>query len=65
MPSMNGIDATRRIKAKLPHVIIIRLWVNTSVAIADEMDTAGASAYRSKETAPEDLYPTIRATLTT
>ncbi|MDK2745006.1 MAG: response regulator transcription factor [Nitrospira sp. BO4] len=65
MPNMNGIEATRRIKANLPDVIIIGLSVNTSVAVADEMDAAGASAYLSKETAPEDLYRTIRAALTT
>src|SRR5688572_2869993 len=37
MPHMNGIEATRRIKAMLPQVIVIGLSVNTSVAASAEM----------------------------
>ena len=65
MQKMNGIEATRWIKARLPHVIIIGLSVNTSIAAAHEMKVAGASAYVSKETEPEDLYRTIRAAFIT
>ena len=64
MPHMNGIEATRRIKAMLPHVIVIGLSVNTSVAASAEMYAAGASGYMGKDTAPENLYKAIHSALT-
>ena len=64
MPHMNGIEATRRIKAMLPQVIVIGLSVNTSVAASAEMYAAGASGYLGKDTAPENLYKAIHSALT-
>ncbi len=63
MPNMNGIEATRRIKTALPHVIIIGLSVNTSAAMADQMDAAGASAHLGKEMDPDSLYKAIHSAL--
>lgn len=64
MPKMDGIDATRWIKTILPHVIVIGLSVNPSLGFANKMKAAGASAYLSKETAPEDMYQIIRSAMT-
>jgi DNA-binding NarL/FixJ family response regulator len=63
MPRMNGIEATRWMKTTLPGVIIIGLSVYASAAVAQEMKAAGASAYLTKETSPEDLYQAIHAAL--
>ncbi len=63
MPTMNGLEATRHIKARLPHIIIIGLSINTSSPVADEMKAAGASAYLSKDTDPQDLYQAIQSAL--
>jgi DNA-binding NarL/FixJ family response regulator len=65
MPKMNGIDATRWIKAKLPHVIIVGLSIRQDVVTANHMKAAGATAYLTKETAPEELYRVIHSALTT
>jgi len=62
-PNINGIEAMRRIKTRLPQVIIIGLSVNTSVAAAAEMNAAGASPYMGKDTAPENLYKSIHSAL--
>lgn len=59
MPRMNGIEATRWIKTKLPHIIIIGLSVNLNVESAHQMQEAGAAAYLAKDTAPEDLHRAI------
>ncbi len=64
MPRMNGIDATRWIKTTLPQVIIIGLSVYPSGAVAHDMKAAGAAAYLTKETPPEDLYKAIHSVLT-
>lgn len=65
LPKMNGIEATRWIKTALPHVIVIGLSINQSVAVANHMKAAGATAYLTKQTAPEDLCQAIHAALTT
>lgn len=64
MPKLNGIEATRWIKTKLPHIIIIGLSVNPSATVAQDMKAAGASAYLTKETSPENLHQVIHAALT-
>jgi len=63
MPKMNGIDATRWIKTALPHIIVIGLSINQS-AVVNTMKAAGASAYLTKDTAPEDFWHVTRSTLT-
>ena len=64
MQKMNGLEATRWIKARFPNVVIIGLSVNTSAAAAHEMKVAGASTYVSKDIEPGDLYRAIRAAFT-
>ena len=61
MPQMDGLQATKHIKAAQPGVIIIGLSVNTSTPLVEAMKRAGASAFMSKETAAADLHETISA----
>lgn len=60
MPTMNGLEATRQIKADLPQVKIIGLSVHEDEGMAALMRDAGASAYLSKGSAFETLCATIR-----
>ena len=61
MPGMDGVEATRRIKAELPDVRVIVL---TSFAGEDKVFPAlrsGAAGYLLKDVKPADLADTIRA----
>ncbi len=61
MPVMTGIDATRRLKALMPDVIIIGLTASEDDETLAEMMKAGASAYVLKSAAASELVKTIRA----
>ena len=63
MPKMDGVEATRIIKQQCPDIAIIGLSVNNSRQVEAAMHAAGASAYLTKDTAPEQLYNTISAVL--
>jgi DNA-binding NarL/FixJ family response regulator len=60
MPVMNGIEATRLIRARHPQVRIIALSVTDNVADDAEMQQAGAAAFLSKVASPKDLLALIR-----
>jgi len=60
MPIMDGIEATRQIRSRVPQV---RILVLTSFATDDKVFPAiraGALGYLIKDTAPEDLIRAIR-----
>ncbi len=59
MPNMNGIEATAKIKAKHPEIIVIGLSVNTSGETQKAMLKAGAVALLLKEAAVKVLYQMI------
>jgi signal transduction histidine kinase/ActR/RegA family two-component response regulator len=59
MPQMDGIEATKRIKLAHPDIVVIGLSVNTSPAVMDAMEKAGAAAFVSKDAAGDRLYDTI------
>ncbi len=61
MPVMTGIDATRRLKAIMPDVLIIGLTASEDDDTLAEMIKAGASSYVLKSAAASDLVKTIRA----
>jgi DNA-binding NarL/FixJ family response regulator len=58
MPVMDGLEATRRIKAQWPEVAVIVVTMNwTDRAKAME---AGADAFLSKAALPEEWLPLLR-----
>ncbi len=61
MPDMNGIEATRRIKAQYPNVAVLALTMHEDDQYFFEMLGAGASGYVPKRAAPNDLIAAIHA----
>jgi two-component system, NarL family, response regulator NreC len=61
MPDMNGIEATRRIRAAAPEVVILALTMHEDDQYFFEMLAAGASGYVPKRAAPDDLIAAIHA----
>ena len=60
MPGMNGIEATRIIKAEMPDVRVIGLSIHEDVGMRSKMEQAGAVAYCRKSGPVEELIETIR-----
>ena len=61
MPGMNGIEATRRIKANAPASAVLALTMYEDDQYFFEMLRAGASGYVPKRAAPDELVSAIRA----
>jgi two-component system, NarL family, response regulator NreC len=61
MPDMNGIEATRRIKAACPDIAVLALTMHEDDQYFFEMLSAGASGYVPKRAAPNDLIAAIHA----
>jgi len=60
MPGMNGIEATRRIKAANPDTAVLALTMYEDEQYFFEMLNAGASGYIPKRAAPDDLVAAIK-----
>jgi PAS domain S-box-containing protein len=60
MPRLDGLHATRRITAELPHVRVIGLSMHAEAEIAEGMREAGAVAYLPKGCSSADLIAAIR-----
>lgn len=60
MPVLDGIEATQKIKSDMPDVQIIGLSLHDSQEVKEDMHSAGASAYLTKNEAFETLCATIR-----
>jgi len=58
---MDGIEATRRVRAGDPRIRVIGLSMDADDAVADAMRDAGAAAYLTKGGPCEDLLAAIRA----
>jgi PAS domain S-box-containing protein len=61
MPRLNGVDATRAIHARMPHVRIIGLSMFEEADQAQAMIDAGATSYCTKSCPASELLTTIRA----
>jgi len=61
MPVMDGVEATRRIRAALPNTRVIVVSASEYADRARLAREAGAVAYLSKSHAVEELIPTIHA----
>jgi DNA-binding NarL/FixJ family response regulator len=57
---MNGIEATRRIKAAHPETAVLALTMYEDEQYFFEMLNAGASGYIPKRAAPDDLVSAIK-----
>ena len=63
MPSLNGLDAGRRLKQANPRVKLIYLTMNNNIEYAREALQAGASAFILKNSRPSELLHAIRDAL--
>lgn len=61
MPDLNGIEATRQIREKLPAVRIVALSMHSDKRFVIQILRAGASGYLLKDCAFEELAIAIRA----
>ena len=61
MPGMDGLEATRLIKAQFPRCHVIALTVHEDKQYLMEMLRAGASGYVTKQSASEELVSAIHA----
>lgn len=59
MPGMNGIEATRQIKAISPETAVLALTMHEDEQYFFAMLNAGASGYIPKRAAPDDLVSAI------
>jgi len=55
MPVMGGIEATRRIKAEMPHIRVIGLSMFDDEHIVSKLRQAGAEAYINKSASSAEL----------
>ena len=62
MPVMDGIEATRRIKAEWPEVRVIGLSMYDDEHISQKMRKAGAETFLSKTASPAELLKAIYGT---
>src|SRR6266508_4244902 len=61
MPRMDGLEATRRIKAAQPETKVIILTIHDEEPYRKAAHESGADAFLLKETAAAELIPTIGA----
>jgi PAS domain S-box-containing protein len=59
MPKIDGIEATRRIKAAFKQTVIVGISVNTSKELEAAMHRAGADEFLSKAAPADVMYRTI------
>ncbi len=60
MPELNGIDATRQIKAEMPHIKVLAVSMHADRQYVGGMLSAGASGYVLKDSAFTELNEAIR-----
>jgi len=63
MPGMDGVEATRTIRAEVPHSKIIALSMHSDRRFVSEMVRAGALGYLVKDSAFEELNQAVRAVM--
>jgi len=61
MPLLNGVEATRQIKAQYPEVQVLGLTRHENEEYIYQLLRAGASGYVVKQAAPAELVEAIRA----
>lgn len=61
MPLLNGIEATRQIVRRVPHVRVLVLTMHSDEAYVTQMLHAGAAGYLLKDSADVDLLNAVAA----
>lgn len=61
MPELNGIEATRRLGASVPHARVVALSMHKDSVYVREILRAGARGYLLKDSVAADLVSAIRA----
>jgi two-component system, NarL family, response regulator NreC len=61
MPELNGIEATRRVTAAVPHTRVIALSMHKDSVYVREVLRAGARGYLLKDSGAGDLVSAVRA----
>lgn len=59
MPLLNGLDAARELRKRMPHVKLIFLTMESDSCIAAEAFRAGAAAYLLKTSRPAELLRAV------
>jgi len=59
MPRMNGLEATRQLKARWPNLVVIILTVHDEEISRRMAMAAGAAAFLEKKTLGVRLWPTL------
>lgn len=60
MPELNGMDATRQIRAELPHVKVLAVSMHSDRQYVSGMLSAGASGYVVKDSAFAELAQAVQ-----
>ncbi len=60
MPEMDGLEATRALKAAWPEALVLALTVHDDKVYFMEMLAAGAAGYLTKQAASEELVQAVR-----
>lgn len=60
MPGVDGIAATRRIRARLPHTQVVMLTMHADRDVVTRAIGAGAIGYLTKDCSVEDVAQTVR-----
>lgn len=60
MPSMDGIQATQKVRAMAPASAVVMLSIHEDPATQARCRAAGAAAFVTKQQSPETLLSTIR-----
>ncbi|MCL4296782.1 MAG: response regulator transcription factor [Anaerolineae bacterium] len=61
MPILNGLEATRQISKRFPHVKVLVLTMHTNEEYIFQFLQAGAAGYLVKQAAPKELVSAIEA----
>jgi DNA-binding NarL/FixJ family response regulator len=63
MPDMNGVEATRQIRAVAPHVLVVALSMYSDQRSVTEMFRAGATGYVLKDAGIDELIRAIQTVM--
>ncbi len=61
MPTLNGLEATKKMRAAMPNIKILTLTRHTDDGHLQQLIHAGVSGYVLKQSAPTELITAIRA----